>query len=419
MCGSMRSFSLLYRKFCSGLSLKGVALALICACCCPGAYAHKASDAFLDLRPDGGGVAVRWDIALRDLDQVLDLDRNHNGTLEWDEIEKQQPVIQDYALQAIRLATEAGPCKQELATQQLARHGDGAYAVLRWRADCPELNSKLDIRYRFLMDIDPTHRAIVSVPGAEVALRTLRPSDDAQAVSLRPAQPGGGSYDLAGFFVEGFLHILDGVDHLAFLLALLIPAISAAAAGNRSLGSTLAELLTIVSVFTLAHSITLGLTALHLISLPSRLVESLIALSVVVAGVQAILARNAMPGQEAIAAAVSIATARSDRWRDAIPLWLVFAFGLIHGIGFGSGLNSAGFGGRSALSALFGFNIGVEAGQLAVLSLVFPLAWALRKAAVFKRLVLPAFAVVIAIFGVSWFLLRAFNIDIASTLLPG
>ena len=180
----------------------------------------------------------------------------------------------------------------------------------------------------------------------------------------------------------------------------------------------MAELLTVVSVFTLAHSITLGLTALHLIGLPSRLVESLVALSVVVAGVQAILARNATPGQEAIEGVTS-AIGGSSRWQDAIPLWLVFAFGLIHGIGFGSALNSAGFGGRSALSALFGFNIGVEAGQLGVLAVVFPLAWALRKTAGFKRLVLPALALAIVVFGVVWFLSRAFNIDIASMLLPG
>ena len=406
-----------HRNLRTGPFIRAVVLAFVCAGCSV-AYAHKASDAFLDLRLEDGALAVRWDIALRDLDQVLDLDRNGNGTLEWGEIEQQQPVIQDYALKAIRLATGAGPCRQTSVAQELARRSDGAYAVLRWRADCPELGSNVDIRYRFLMDIDPTHRAIVSVPGAELALRTLRPSADAQAVSLRPAQPGGGSYDLAGFFVEGFRHILYGVDHLAFLLALLIPSVAVAAAGNRRLGSTLAELLTIVSVFTLAHSITLGLTALHLISLPSRLVESLVALSVVVAGVQAILARNATPGQEAIEGVTS-AIGGSSRWQDAIPLWLVFAFGLIHGIGFGSALNSAGFGGRSALSALFGFNIGVEAGQLGVLAVVFPLAWALRKTAGFKRLVLPALALAIVVFGVVWFLSRAFNIDIASMLLPG
>jgi hypothetical protein len=251
------------------------------------ASAHKASDAFLDLRGEGKAVVVRWDIALRDLDQVLDLDLNRDGTLEWREIEAQQAAIEDHALGALQLTTKAGACRPAAVSQQLARREDGAYAVLRWRAECPQPPAEIDIEYRLMANIDPTHQAIVSVSGAEVQLRTLRPTGQAQTVSLRPREAGTARYDLAGFFVEGFRHILYGFDHLAFLLALLIPALSLASVNQRRLGATLGELLTIVSVFTLAHSLTLALTALNLISLPSRLVEIVIALSVIVAGLQA------------------------------------------------------------------------------------------------------------------------------------
>lgn len=390
---------------------------------CALAYAHKASDAYLDLRPVAGAIVVRWDIALRDLDQLLDLDRNGNGSLEWGEIERRQPAIRDYALKAIDLATPAGPCPPASVTQQLARRSDGAYAVLRWRADCPQASSRVDIGYRLLMGIDPTHRAILSVPGAEVSLRTLRPSTDAQSVDLRgdraqregersPVKSGGESYDLAGFFIEGFRHILYGVDHLAFLIALLIPAIATAAVGDRRLASTLGELVTVISVFTLAHSITLGLTALNLIDLPSGLVESVVALSVAVAGLQSLwvlrfAGTNGATGSE-----------RLGRGMAALPTWLVFAFGLVHGIGFGSALGSAGFGGRPVLSALFGFNVGVEAGQLAALAVIFPLAWALRDSFGFRPLALPAIASTIVLAGVAWFLLRAFGIDVVPQFLP-
>jgi hypothetical protein len=384
---------------------------LLCAWPSLGA-AHKASSAFLDLRRDGEAIAVRWDIALRDLDQVLDLDRDANGTLEWGEIEAQQPAIRAYASRAIQLSTMAGLCRDASPRQDLARREDGTYAVLQWRAECPQLGPEISIQYRLMADIDPTHRAIVSVSGADVELRTLRPSEQPQAVSLRSAESGTKSYDLFGFFVEGFFHILHGFDHLAFLLALLIPAISVASVNQRRFASTLGELLAIISVFTLAHSLTLGLTALDLISLPSRLVESLIALSVIVAGVQAFLVARAASLQ----ASPEVGT--SNRLGTAVPLWLVFAFGLVHGMGFGAALNSSGFGGRSALSALLGFNIGVEVGQLAVVAVVLPLIWVLKSTMAFRRVILPGAAALVIVAGSLWLGARALDLDIASLSLP-
>ncbi len=125
----------------------------------------------------------------------------------------------------------------------VARREDGVYAVLRWRAACPLAEPEVRIQYRFLMNIDPTHRLIVAAPGTEVALKTLRPSDEYQPISLRTAAPGDDRNDLGGFFVEGFRHILYGFDHVAFLLALLIPAIAVAAVTERRLASTMGELL--------------------------------------------------------------------------------------------------------------------------------------------------------------------------------
>ena len=379
---------------------------LLCAWPSLGA-AHKASDAFLDLRRDGEAVAVRWDIALRDLDQVLDLDRNASGKLEWGEIEAQQERIRAYAFTSIQLSTTGGLCQDTSASQELARREDGTYAVLRWRAECPQLGSEINIQYRLLADVDPTHRALVSVSGADVKLSTLRPSAEAQAVSLQSRESGTRSYDLFGFFIEGFLHILHGFDHLAFLLALLIPGISVASVNQRRLAGTLSELLAIISVFTLAHSLTLGLTAFDLISLPSRLVESLIALSVIVAGAQAFLVARAASIQKRLEEV-------ANPWLGSVPLWLVFAFGLVHGMGFGAALNNSGFGGRSALSALLGFNIGVEAGQLAVVAVALPLIWVLRSTMGFRRVILPGAAASVIVAGALWLFARAFDFEIAS-----
>jgi hypothetical protein len=392
-----------------------IAILLLCAAC-SSVQAHKASDAFLEIRPEREAISIRWDIALRDLDQVLDLDRNGNQTLEWGEIERQRAVIEAYAGKAIDFATATGPCVAGPMSLRLARRGGETYAALNWRAACSDPGAALKIRYELLKDVDPTHRALVSVPGSGVDLRNLRPSESMQNLDLRVDKAGSVSYDLAGFFVEGVLHILDGWDHLAFLVALLIPLLARAAAGNRRLGAIVPELLTVVSVFTVAHSITLGLTAAGLIGLPSRLVESLIALSVVVAGAQGLLAgafrhRGAAPGR---APYPPVVPTLGERRLAMVPLWLVFAFGLVHGMGFGGALGEAGFGGRSVMAALLGFNLGVEAGQLAVLAVVFPAAWSLRKTAGFNRVLLPVVALVIIAAGTTWLGARVFDFDLVS-----
>ncbi len=157
--------------------------------------------------------------------------------------------------------------------------------------------------------------------------------------------------------------------------------------------------------------ITLGLTALDLIRLPSTLVESIVALSVAIAGLQAWWVCRLARRQDAGESVPGIPGGA------ALPGWLVFSFGLVHGIGFGSALGGAGFGGRPALSALFGFNVGVEAGQLLVIAFVFPLAWALRGAIGFRRLLLPASAALIVLAGSSWFLLRVFGVDVIGALI--
>ena len=393
---------------CSGRPIAPVlaAIALATACAAAPALAHKASEAFLELRAEPGATAVRWDVSLRDLDLLLEVDADGDGSLQWSEVAGRKAELAEYASRQVALFSTSGPCEGSPTLDALARRDDRTYAVLRWHVDCPRGERPDGLRYRFLAGVDATHRVVVSLPGAAVEWRALRASEQPQPIELGRAPQGTGRYDFAGFLVEGFRHILHGSDHLAFLLALLVPAVAAGTGGQR-LGATLADLIRIVSVFTLAHSLTLCLTALGLIGLPSRWVESIVALSVMAGGAHAFLVVRTA-GK---AAAPSIGTAAGIGTRSAggIPLWLVFTFGLIHGIGFGSALQGAGLAGRSVIAALAGFNIGVEAGQLAVLAVVFPMAWTLRDARGFRRLVLPACALLITGFGANWFAARAFS----------
>lgn len=176
------------------------------------------------------------------------------------------------------------------------------------------------------------------------------------------------------FLKLGIEHILTGYDHLLFLLGLLVVC--------RRFSTTL----TIITCFTVAHSLTLALAALDVVTIPSRVVEPLIAASIAFVGAENLVRRGEPKG----------------RWL------LTFAFGLIHGFGFASVLREAGVGagGKALVLPLFSFNLGVELGQLAVVSILLPLLWKLRTRRIFDRYGVSVISVVVVLLGGYWLLQR-------------
>ncbi len=178
------------------------------------------------------------------------------------------------------------------------------------------------------------------------------------------------------FFPLGIKHILTGYDHLLFLLALLIGC------------QRLRPMLLIITAFTLAHSITLALATFDIVNLPSRWVESFIALSIICVGLEN-FRRN-------------LSVMRR--------VGLTFGFGLVHGLGFAGLLKSIGLGanGQTVVAPLLAFNLGVEAGQLAVLVLVLPVLFYARRQPAFVRSGIPVLSSIVILLGLYWFAQRAF-----------
>lgn len=195
------------------------------------------------------------------------------------------------------------------------------------------------------------------------------------------------------YFREGVWHIWIGFDHILFLLALLLPVVVYRLEGKwlavEGLKPAFFSVLKIVTAFTLAHSITLSLATLGMISLPSRWVESIIAASVVIAALN-----NVFP------------LFKDRRWAMA------FAFGLIHGFGFASVLSDLGLPGDTLALALVGFNVGVEAGQLAIVTGFLPLAYLLRETHLYRRIVLIGGSFLIATLAAIWLAERAFDMKV-------
>jgi len=358
------------------------------------AWAHKPSDSYLTLRAASGSsdIAVRWDIALRDLDYVLQLDRDGNGELTWGEVRQRSDEITRLATSRLELTVADKPCAWVTSGPlALDRHSDGTYAVLSLTAQCANLSGVLKARYSLLFDVDPSHRGLVQwiAPGTESAQALVFGTDSAeQSLAL---QPTGAWQTLRQYLVDGVWHIWIGYDHILFLLALLLPSVLMRRQGQWEaaprLGGAIKEVVKVVTAFTLAHSITLSLAALQIISLPSRLVESAIAASVVVA------ALNNLRG-----------TIEGRRWVMA------FVFGLLHGFGFASVLADLGLPQNALVLALVGFNAGVEVGQLAIVAVFLPLAFWLRATKFYRVGVLKVGSLLVAMLASWWLVQRLFDL---------
>ncbi|BBL59251.1 HupE/UreJ family protein [Methylomonas koyamae] len=330
--------------------MKNWALLCLWLCCSAPAMAHKASDSYLSLDP--ARLQGRWDIALRDLDYALGLDANGDGALTWGELRNMSDAVFAYAMQRLSVASAGRDCALQPGQLQVASHSDGNYAVLNFALSCPDLAGTWALDYRLFFDLDAQHRGLFSWAGSAGRPAIFGP--DSQRQTFDVATEHSLWQVLASFAGEGAHHILIGYDHLLFLFSLLLPAgLAWDRTGWRAVGSWRAaalEVAAVVTAFTLAHSLTLSLTALHVIALPARWVEAAIAASVALAALN-----NIYP---------LLARRRA---------WLAFGFGLIHGMGIASVLLDIGNGSSSPIAALLGFNLGVEAGQLVVVALAFPL----------------------------------------------
>jgi len=379
--------------------------------------AHKPSDSYLMLsaRPGDSRVSAQWDIALRDLDLALDLDVNRDGAIDWREVRTRERDLFGYALARLDLTSDAEPCTMMPGELLVDDHSDGAYAVLRFSAQCARPLQRLGVAYRLLFDLDATHRGLLRLDAGGISRSAVlspmgRSPSAAKAMDgrERPAKALEGplqaiqQFDLAQtsrlatfaqFVGDGMHHIWVGYDHMLFLISLLLPAVllrrEHAWQPVPSLKSALLGVLAVVTAFTVSHSITLTLAALDVIGLPSRLVESGIALSVLLASLN-----NIWP----------IVTRRG---------WVLeFCFGLVHGFGFASVLGDLGLPRDALALALAGFNIGVEIGQLTVVLAIVPLTYVLRNARFYRPGILVGGSSAIALIAGVWFIGRAFGLGL-------
>lgn len=342
-----------------------VALAL-CALAAPAA-AHRESTGYLTLAADGDRVRGRLEVAPGELARAIELD-DGDGALRWRELTAHADALRAYLAPRLTLTVAAGPCPVTLGALGVVDRADGPYLAIALSARCPGPADPLTIGYQVLADVDARHRALVRfTTAAGVSAAIARHRD----VTVRGGQPP----SVIDFLGTGVWHIWIGIDHVLFLLALLAPAVwrRGARAPVDGFASAARDVLAVVTAFTLAHSLTLALSTLGVVALPARVVEPAIAVSV------------------ALAALNNLWPVVDGRWS------LAFALGLLHGFGFSSVLAELRLPGAAVAPALFGFNLGVELGQLAIIAALLPIAYAVRATAAYRATVALGSIAMIAI----------------------
>ncbi|MDP6068020.1 MAG: HupE/UreJ family protein [Alphaproteobacteria bacterium] len=338
-----------------------------------GALAHKTNLSRLTVAVAGHRVDVRLIVSAHDLALALGIETDLVAPVPKNAFEARADALGAYLAARLVASADGRDCRRAEAGTEYGRLPDEVIVRLVFR--CPAAIARLDLGYLLFFDLDAGHRAIGTIDAGQGRREFLFDAEITNLeIEVAAPQPESALAWLprAGrIVVLGIEHISTGVDHLLFLVALLL------------VSARFVDLVKIVTAFTLAHTLTLSLAWFGVIDLPSGLVESLIALSIAY-----VAAENLFAG------------ATGHRWL------LALGFGLVHGLGFYTFLKELDLGGAGAVTTLFAFNLGVEIGQLAFVAAVFPLL-ILASRRSWYRPAMRAGSALILLVATVWFVQRA------------
>lgn len=366
------------------------------------ASAHAPMQAYMFLHVYSDSTVVRLELAVTDVVRTLALPWDPKARPTADQVRAGLAAIRTYVEPRFALGAGAERAAPVYRGFDFRGTETGEFLLLEYVIDKP-LGARVPITLTPFFELaEATRRNLVVIQhnwrtgtfnnDANVSL-ILSPQEPTQVLDLSDSSVWRGFLALVRL---GVWHIWIGLDHILFLIALILPSVLRREGGRwrpaESFGRAFLKIVTIVSCFTIAHTITLSLAALGVVDLPSRLVESVIALSITIAALH-----NLWPVAKVNEAAIA------------------FVFGLFHGFGFASVLGSLGLGTDHLVLSLLGFNLGVEIGQVAIIAAVFPLLFLTRRLRIYNW-ALRAGSVGLMAIGLLWVTERAigFNVPLTS-----
>ncbi|WP_334064665.1 HupE/UreJ family protein [Alteromonas genovensis] len=358
---------------------------------------HELSSGYLTLNQQEAG-AFQGELLLKpeDIGQAANLDTNNDGKLLWSEVLANQQQAAAYIANALQIKQGSGKCRVSAASPTMRSISAESLIVYPLSVNCQARNTEesseesspdsrvISISYEGIFDISPTHKLLTTINVQDETLTSVI-AEDKRILTLSPKALSTASQFFEMVY-QGIWHIFIGLDHILFLVATLLTVNLARHQRTWKKEDKKRDIVKntviLVSAFTLAHSITLTATALDIITLDSRWVELGIAISVML-------------------------TALNNIFPVVFRLgFLTFGFGLLHGMGFASVFAELNAQSNSLVISVAAFNIGVEVGQLAIVSLLLPLLVVVRSWHIYAKVIMPIASSVIAIIALNWTLQR-------------
>lgn len=380
-------------------------LVLMALTCQQQLWSHAADQSYIFLRIFESKVEGTFQITTDDVNKVLgtQLTREMDATA----LRAYLPQLQALYQEQVKFNVEGQNIPYSFSDFDVVDLELGYYMSIKFALEgLQQVPDELGIYYNMVIDKDPNHRGIVVQEynwkaglhnNESIISLTYSAGEEQQTLSLKETSVWTG---FVAMVKSGMWHIYIGLDHILFLLALLLPSVvrrkeDAAERGIldswepvSSFRPAFFYVLKIVTLFTVAHTITLSLAALQIVTLPSWLVESVIALSIGLAALHNIkpLFKNE-------------------------TLIIAFGFGLFHGFGFASVLGEVGLHGEYMTYSLLGFNLGVELCQVLIICALFPILYFLRKTPSYKYIIYYG-SILLIIISLYWVVERVLDIDL-------
>jgi len=365
-----------------------VILAILLCGFSAGSHAHDPRLSLADVQVREEHVVVRLTFSVQDIEYLVQVDTNHDKVISGAELDSARNGLSSLFADGIRLQLDGKLISAGKVTQLVASEDAIAVNLNFAYHEQDKLSLAVPILSQFARG-HLQHLTVRNRNGERVLQRISNAGSGPVELDIAAVKTTGIFQE---YFIEGVWHIWIGFDHILFLLTLLLPAVLVLQTrrwlSTEKLLPALTDTLKIVTVFTLAHSITLALAFFEIVQLPSRLVESMIAVSVLVTALNNL--RPVYP------------SSRSS---------LAFGFGLIHGFGFASVLTGLELPPAALTLSLLGFNLGVEAGQLVIVALFLPVAYLARRTFVYRTWVFRGGSAAAAMIATLWLFERSLNLE--------
>ena len=335
-------------------------------------FAHQNSYSFINFDFKTPTPTLEWGIGTSYIEKVILLDDDKDKNITLQEVNNHKNEIIKYINKKFILTLDNKEFYLDIKELKVKIRDEEVFVLI----NIPLKRAKeIDIKYSLFFDIDPLYRCFIKVIDEEKeSLRTLFSVNKHIKIPVKSHHVEL-SQNLKEFFVEGIWHIWIGVDHILFLLMLIIPSVK----NSKDFRPILINIIKIVTAFSIAHSITLTLSALEIVSISSKFIEITIALSVLLTALNNIFEK-----------------VKGFFWQIA------FAFGLIHGFGFANALAELELTKDYFVYLLAVFNLGIEFGQLMIVSFVLPILYKLRDNKIYLIGILKVGSLLTAILSIWW-----------------